>query len=164
MEVKLGLEFLRVVEEAAIAAARTMGQGDRHHADDVAVEAMRRVMDTVPMDGTIVIGEGERDEAPMLCIGEKVGAARGKPNSGFPAVDIAVDPLEEPTCARPARPTPLPCWRPANAAACSTRPIFTWRRLLSAPPAKARWISTRQSPTISARLRGASTATSKTWW
>ncbi|HEX9223052.1 MAG TPA: class II fructose-bisphosphatase [Candidatus Acidoferrales bacterium] len=94
MEVKLGLEFLRVVEEAAIAAARTMGQGDRHHADDVAVEAMRRVMDTVPMDGTIVIGEGERDEAPMLFIGEKVGAARGKPNSGFPAVDIAVDPLE----------------------------------------------------------------------
>ena len=94
MEVKLGLEFLRVVEEAAIAAARTMGQGDRHHADDVAVEAMRRVMDTLPMDGTIVIGEGERDEAPMLFIGEKVGAARGKPNSGFPAVDIAVDPLE----------------------------------------------------------------------
>ena len=53
MEVKLGLEFLRVVEQAAIAAARTMGQGDRHRADDVAVEAMRRVMDTVPMDGTI---------------------------------------------------------------------------------------------------------------
>src|SRR5258708_18873010 len=94
MEVKLGLEFLRVVEEAAIAAARTMGQGDRHHADDVAVEAMRRVMDTVPMDGTIVIGEGERDEAPMLFIGEKVGAARGKPHSGLPAVYIAVDPLE----------------------------------------------------------------------
>ncbi|HYL09158.1 MAG TPA: class II fructose-bisphosphatase, partial [Candidatus Acidoferrales bacterium] len=94
MEVQLSLEFLRVVEQAAIAAARTMGQGDRHHADDVAVEAMRHVMDTVPMDGTIVIGEGERDEAPMLFIGEKVGAARRHPNSSYPAVDIAVDPLE----------------------------------------------------------------------
>src|SRR5438445_6437120 len=93
MEVKLGLEFLRVVEEAAIAAARTMGQGDRHHADDVAVEAMRRVMDTVPMDGTIVIGEGERDEAPMLYIGEKVGA-RFPDNTPVPGIDIAVDPLE----------------------------------------------------------------------
>ncbi|HKM89152.1 MAG TPA: class II fructose-bisphosphatase [Candidatus Acidoferrales bacterium] len=93
MEIALGLEFLRVVEEAAIAAARTMGLGDRHKADDVAVEAMRRVMDTVPMDGTIVIGEGERDEAPMLYIGEKVGAALHN-NREYPAVDIAVDPLE----------------------------------------------------------------------
>lgn len=95
MEIQLSLEFLRVVEEAAIAAARTMGYGDRHHADHVAVEAMRRVMDTVPMDGTIVIGEGERDEAPMLFIGEKVGLAhKEKARDGFPAVDIAVDPLE----------------------------------------------------------------------
>jgi fructose-1,6-bisphosphatase II / sedoheptulose-1,7-bisphosphatase len=93
MEIALGLEFLRVVEQAAIAAARTMGLGDRHKADDVAVEAMRRVMDTVPMDGTIVIGEGERDEAPMLYIGEKVGAALHN-NRGYDAVDIAVDPLE----------------------------------------------------------------------
>jgi len=96
MEVQLSLEFLRVVEEAAIAAARTMGQGDRHKADGEAVEAMRRVMDTVPMDGTIVIGEGERDEAPMLYIGEKVGAAQtGKAKGNdIPQVDIAVDPLE----------------------------------------------------------------------
>src|SRR2546422_6031252 len=94
MEVKLGLEFLRVVEEAAIAAARTMGQGDRHRADQVAVEAMRKVMDEVPMDGTIVIGEGERDEAPMLFIGERVGAAQHVRGFNFPAVDIAVDPLE----------------------------------------------------------------------
>jgi fructose-1,6-bisphosphatase class II len=93
MEIALGLEFLRVVEQAAIAAARTMGLGDRHKADDVAVEAMRRVMDTVPMDGTIVIGEGERDEAPMLYIGEKVGAAIHN-NRSYEAVDIAVDPLE----------------------------------------------------------------------
>jgi len=93
MEIALGLELLRVVEQAAIAAARTMGLGDRHKADDVAVESMRHVMDTVPMDGTIVIGEGERDEAPMLYIGEKVGAARHG-GTDYPAVDIAVDPLE----------------------------------------------------------------------
>jgi fructose-1,6-bisphosphatase II len=94
METKLSLEFLRVVERAAIAAAHTMGLGDRHRADEVSVEAMRREMDTVDMDGTIVIGEGERDEAPMLFIGEKVGAAARNKNDGHPAVDIAVDPLE----------------------------------------------------------------------
>jgi fructose-1,6-bisphosphatase II len=84
----LPLEFVRVVERAAIAAARTMGQGDRKGSDHVTVEAMRREMETVDIDGTIVIGEGERDEAPMLYIGEKVGTRTG------PAVDIAVDPLE----------------------------------------------------------------------
>ena len=93
----LSLEFLRVVEQAAIACAHTMGQGDRHRSDQAAVEAMRSCMDNVPIDGTIVIGEGERDEAPMLFIGEKVGLAHSwKGNSGarFPQVDIAVDPLE----------------------------------------------------------------------
>ena len=94
MEIQLSLEFLRVVEQAAIAAARTMGLGDRHKADDVAVEAMRAVMDTVQMDGTIVIGEGERDDAPMLYIGEKVGAAQRNKSGEYAAVDIAVDPLE----------------------------------------------------------------------
>jgi fructose-1,6-bisphosphatase class II len=84
----LPLEFVRVVERAAIAAARTMGEGDRKRADHVAVEAMRREMESVDIDGTIVIGEGERDEAPMLFIGEKVGTRSGA------AVDIAVDPLE----------------------------------------------------------------------
>jgi fructose-1,6-bisphosphatase II len=90
----LSLDFLRVVEQAAIACATTMGQGDRHNSDHVAVEAMRREMDFMPIDGTIVIGEGERDEAPMLYIGEKVGMAQKAPNGGFPQVDIAVDPLE----------------------------------------------------------------------
>ena len=98
MEQDLSLEFLRVVEEAAIACAQTMGQGDRHHSDHVAVEAMRRVMDTVPIDGRIVIGEGERDEAPMLYIGEKVGIPHSPKGASatavFPQVDIAVDPLE----------------------------------------------------------------------
>src|SRR5271166_3755283 len=88
----LSLEMLRVVEEAAIASARTMGMGDADSADRAAVESMRRSMDTVPMDGTIVIGEGERDEAPMLFIGEKVGTRNGTKEPM--AVDIAVDPLE----------------------------------------------------------------------
>ena len=73
----LPLEFVRVVERAAIAAARTMGLGDRKGSDHVAVEAMRHEMETVDIDGTIVIGEGERDEAPMLYIGEKVGTRTG---------------------------------------------------------------------------------------
>jgi fructose-1,6-bisphosphatase II len=95
MNSDLSLEFLRVVEQAAIACAHTMGLGDRHKSDQVAVEAMRQCLDSVPIDGTIVIGEGERDEAPMLYIGEKVGAA-AKTGSGnaWPQVDIAVDPLE----------------------------------------------------------------------
>jgi fructose-1,6-bisphosphatase II len=99
MHSDLSLEFLRVVEQAAIACAHTMGQGDRHKADQAAVEAMRRVMDTVPIDGTIVIGEGERDEAPMLYIGEKVGQMHARDGNGtqttrLDEVDIAVDPLE----------------------------------------------------------------------
>jgi len=87
----LSLEVLRVVEDAAIASARTMGMGDPHIADQAAVESMRRCLDTIPIDGTIVIGEGERDSAPMLYIGEKVGQG----NDSQPiVVDIAVDPLE----------------------------------------------------------------------
>jgi len=88
----LSLEMLRVVEEAAIASARTMGMGDPHASDQAAVESMRRSMDSLAIDGTIVIGEGERDEAPMLYIGEKVGA--GSNHIPPATVDIAVDPLE----------------------------------------------------------------------
>ncbi len=84
----LSMEFVRVVEQAAIAAARTMGRGDRKYSDQVAVESMRKEMESMDIEGTIVIGEGERDEAPMLFIGEKVGRVGGTP------VDIAVDPLE----------------------------------------------------------------------
>ena len=91
----LSLDFIRVVEQAAIACAHTMGQGDRRLSDQVAVEAMRKEMDALPIDGTIVIGEGERDEAPMLYIGEKVGmGAKGDSSASYPEVDIAVDPLE----------------------------------------------------------------------
>ena len=93
MERELSREFLRIVEEAAIAAARTMGMGDRKFSDHAAVETMRKIMDSVPIDGTIVIGEGERDEAPMLYIGEKVGM-RERTGNDCHEVDIAVDPLE----------------------------------------------------------------------
>jgi fructose-1,6-bisphosphatase II len=90
IESDLASRFLRVVEVAAIASARTMGQGERKLSDQVATEAMRHTMDCIPMRGTIVIGEGERDEAPMLYIGEEVGDGA----ADAPAVDIAVDPLE----------------------------------------------------------------------
>src|ERR1700683_324606 len=93
LEQHLAFELTRVVEEGAVAAARTMGQGDRKGSDQAAVQAMRRAFETVPIAGSIVIGEVERDEAPMLYIGERVGAA---PEDGleYPANDIAVDPLE----------------------------------------------------------------------
>ncbi|HYL38292.1 MAG TPA: class II fructose-bisphosphatase [Bryobacteraceae bacterium] len=93
IEERLALGLVRVVEDAAVAAARTMGQGDRKGSDHAAVQAMRRAFEEVPIAGNIVIGEGERDEAPMLYIGERVGAP---PLDGveYPAIDIAVDPLE----------------------------------------------------------------------
>jgi fructose-1,6-bisphosphatase II len=92
MERVLALEMVRVTEAAALASARFMGRGDRDGADHAATEAMRRTMDETDIAGTIVIGEGERDEAPMLYIGEKVGG--GGDADGLPEVDIAVDPLE----------------------------------------------------------------------
>ncbi|MDX2091921.1 MAG: class II fructose-bisphosphatase [Kofleriaceae bacterium] len=89
----LALEVVRITEAAALASARLMGRGDRKHADHVAVEAMRRAFDAIDIRGTVVIGEGERDEAPMLYIGETVGAG-WKGGDSSPKVDIAVDPLE----------------------------------------------------------------------
>jgi fructose-1,6-bisphosphatase II len=94
MEHQLWHEFLKVVERAAIATAHTMGQGDRKLSDHVAVEEMRRVMDTLRINGTIVIGEGERDEAPMLYVGEKVGLGTKGGDHQYLEIDIAVDPLE----------------------------------------------------------------------
>ena len=91
MEQLLALEMVRVTEAAAIASARYMGRGDRHEADRAATEAMRRTMDETDIAGTIVIGEGERDEAPMLYIGEQVGR---HDDDSVDEVDIAVDPLE----------------------------------------------------------------------
>ena len=84
----LALELVRVTEAAALAAARMVGRGDKEGADQAAVDAMRNVLDSVSMDGVVVIGEGEKDEAPMLYNGEQIGD--GTP----PDVDVAVDPLE----------------------------------------------------------------------
>src|SRR5690606_14489786 len=84
----LTLEIVRVTERAAVSAARLRGRGNEKAADQAAVDAMRRELNKLPIDGTVVIGEGERDEAPMLFIGENVGTRNG------PKVDIAVDPLE----------------------------------------------------------------------
>ncbi|MBV8976259.1 MAG: class II fructose-bisphosphatase [Alphaproteobacteria bacterium] len=94
------LEAVRVTEAAAISAARQIGRGDEHAADHAAVEAMRHAFNILPIDGTVVIGEGERDEAPMLYIGEKVG-------SGGVEVDIALDPLEGTTLTAKALPNAL---------------------------------------------------------
>lgn len=88
MERSLSMELVRVTEAAALASARWMGRGKKDEADDAATSAMRDVFDTIPMKGTVVIGEGEMDEAPMLYIGEKLGTGYG------PRVDVAVDPLE----------------------------------------------------------------------
>jgi len=99
----LVLEMVRVTEAAAIAASSLIGRGDEKAADAAAVEAMRRAFDDLYMDGTVVIGEGERDEAPMLYIGEKVGGAPGK----GPKIDIALDPLEGTTITAKAGPNSL---------------------------------------------------------
>ena len=88
MERSLSMELVRVTEAAALASARWMGRGKKNEADDAATTAMREVLHTIPMQGTVVIGEGEMDEAPMLYIGEKLGSGNG------PMVDVAVDPLE----------------------------------------------------------------------
>lgn len=90
MDRNLALEFVRITEAASLSCSRLTGRGDSHAADQAAVDAMRQAFEHISIDGTIVIGEGERDEAPMLYIGEKVGVAG--PND--PAVDIALDPLE----------------------------------------------------------------------
>ncbi|MCZ8321341.1 MAG: class II fructose-bisphosphatase [Novosphingobium sp.] len=99
----LVLEMVRVTEAAAIAASTLIGRGDEKAADAAAVEAMREALNKLPMDGTVVIGEGERDEAPMLYIGEKVGSAQGT----GPKIDIALDPLEGTTITAKAGPNAL---------------------------------------------------------
>src|SRR6202162_1093708 len=96
----LALELVRVTEAAALAASHWIGHGKKNEADGAAVEAMRKAFDAVAIDGTVVIGEGEMDEAPMLFIGEKVGA-------GGPAMDIAVDPLEGTTLTAKAGPNAM---------------------------------------------------------
>src|ERR1700757_403723 len=100
MDRNLALEAIRVTEAAALNCARLTGRGDETAADQAAVDAMRKAFDALAIDGVVVIGEGERDEAPMLYIGEKVG-------SGGPKVDIALDPLEGTTICATGAPNAL---------------------------------------------------------
>jgi fructose-1,6-bisphosphatase class II len=132
IEQHLSREFLRVVEEAAIAASRTMGQGQRRYSDQVAVEAMRKAMDTLSMRGTIVIGEGERDEAPMLFIGEKVG--RQVPDD--PEVDIAVDPLEGTNLCATGEPNAIAVLAAANKGGLLHAPDCYMEKIIVGPAAK----------------------------
>jgi len=125
----LFLEFVRVVERAAIAAARTMGQGDRKYADQVAVDAMRKEMESVDIDGTIVIGEGERDEAPMLYVGEKVG------KGGYP-VDIAVDPLEGTNLCATGAPNAIAVLAASNRGGLLHAPDLYMEKLVVGPSSK----------------------------
>ncbi|WP_350058534.1 class II fructose-bisphosphatase [Nisaea sp.] len=107
MDRNLALEAVRVTEAAALAASRLMGRGDEKEADQAAVDAMRRALNNLEIDGTVVIGEGERDEAPMLYIGEKVG-------NGGPKIDIALDPLEGTTITAKGGPNALAVVAMAN--------------------------------------------------
>ncbi len=102
MDRNLALEAVRVTEAAALAASRLMGRGDEKAADQAAVDAMRRALNSLDMQGTVRIGEGERDEAPMLYIGEEVGTGDG------PKIDIALDPLEGTTITAKVALTRLP--------------------------------------------------------
>ena len=153
LEQHLALHFVHVVEQAAVASARTMGQGDRKGSDQAAVQAMRQAFEHVPIAGSIVIGEGERDEAPMLYIGEKVGAPHedGRAHS---EVDIAVDPLKARTCAQPAPTTRSRFWRWQNPEGFCTPRIATWRRSSRGLPAGERLTWMRLSRRISSRSQG----------
>jgi len=128
----LSREFLRVCEMAAVECARTMGQGDRHASDQVAVEAMRRVMDSLPMRGTVVIGEGERDEAPMLFIGEKVGRGRNEDVE----VDIAVDPLEGTNLCATGAPNAIAVLAASNKGGLLHAPDCYMEKIIVGPTAK----------------------------
>ena len=136
MHPDLSLEFLGVVEQAAIACAHTMGLGDRHQSDQAAVEAMRRSLDSVPIDGTIVIGEGERDEAPMLYIGEKVGLATRTGNRDLPQVDIAVDPLEGTNLCATGAPNALAVLATSDRGGLLHAPDLYMEKLVVGPSAK----------------------------
>ena len=147
IESDLASRFLRVVEVAAIASARTMGQGERKLSDQVATEAMRQTMDSIPMRGTIVIGEGERDEAPMLYIGEKVGA-EFPDGREVPEVDIAVDPLEGTNLCATGAPGSITVLAASERGGLLNAPDCYMEKLSSAHPARMPSNSMRPSPTI----------------
>ena len=139
----LVLEMVRVTEAAAVAASRLIGRGDEKAADAAAVEAMRKAFDTLYMDGTVVIGEGERDEAPMLFIGEKVGGAQGK----GPKIDIALDPLEGTTITAKAGPNALAVLAAAEEGCLLNAPDVYMDKLAVGPGYPVGIIDLAKSPT-----------------
>jgi fructose-1,6-bisphosphatase II / sedoheptulose-1,7-bisphosphatase len=143
----LVLEMVRVTEAAAIAASKWIGRGDNDAADAAAVEAMRSALNELPMDGTVVIGEGERDEAPMLYIGEKVGCAHG---SG-PGIDIALDPLEGTTLTANAGPNALAVLAIAEKGCLLNAPDTYMQKLAIGPGYPDGTIDLNKSPTQNVR-------------
>ena len=143
----LVLEMVRVTEAAAIAASTMIGRGDEKAADAAAVEAMRAALNSLAMDGTVVIGEGERDEAPMLFIGEKVGSAQGT----GPKIDIALDPLEGTTITAKAGPNALAVLAIAEEGNLLNAPDVYMDKLAVGPGYPAGIISLAKTPTENVR-------------
>ncbi len=143
----LVLEMVRVTEKAAIASARLIGRGDEKAADAAAVEAMRDALNELNFDGTVVIGEGERDEAPMLFIGEKVGRAQGTGAK----IDIALDPLEGTTLTAKASPSALTVLAIAEQGGLLNAPDVYMDKIAVGPGLPAGVISLRKSPTENAK-------------
>jgi len=143
----LVLEMVRVTEAAAISASRLIGRGDEKAADAAAVEAMRAALNELPFDGTVVIGEGERDEAPMLYIGEKVGSAQ----NGGPKIDIALDPLEGTTITAKAGPNALAVLAIAEEGCLLNAPDTYMDKLAIGPGYPAGTIDLNRSPSDNVR-------------
>jgi fructose-1,6-bisphosphatase II / sedoheptulose-1,7-bisphosphatase len=139
----LVLEMVRVTEAAAVAASKLVGRGDEKAADAAAVEAMRKAFDELDIDGTVVIGEGERDEAPMLYIGEKVGGAPGE----GPKIDIALDPLEGTTITAKAGPNALAVLAAAEGGCLLNAPDVYMEKLAVGPGYPAGVIDLAKTPT-----------------
>ena len=146
----LALEAVRVTEAAALAASKLMGRGDEKAADQAAVDAMRRALNVLEIDGTVVIGEGERDEAPMLYIGEKVGTGEG------PRIDIALDPLEGTTITAKAGPNALAVLAIAEEGGLLNAPDVYMDKLAIGPGYPPGLVSLERSPSDNVRaLAGA---------
>ena len=143
----LVLEMVRVTEAAAIAASKLVGRGNERDADQAAVEAMREALNQLDLDGTIVIGEGERDEAPMLYIGEKVGAAQG----GAPCIDIALDPLEGTTITAKAGPNAMAVLAIAEEGCLLHAPDVYMEKLAIGPGYPAGTIDLNRTPSENVR-------------
>ncbi len=157
MEATLGLEIIEVVEQAAIASARLMGKGDKNEADRVAVEAMRERMNRIHMRGRIVIGEGERDEAPMLYIGEEVGICTREDAQNYcnpdelVEIDIAVDPCEGTNLCAYGQPGSMAVLAVSEKGGLFAAPDFYMKKL-AAPPAAAGKVDINKSATENLKI------------